>query len=517
MSDSPASNSVGGVSDGESRSVGGVSDGDALGARRRIADGGASYKVDVVADGGASYKVAVIGGGLAGLAAAVALADERVGVELFEATARLGGRAGSFADPVSGDLIDHCQHVSMGCCTNLADFCRRVNIADCFRRDRVLHFIGPDGRHFPLAASRWLPAPLHLAPALWKLGYLSLGEKIGIGRAMGRLMRMSSAAESETTVGQWLRDQRQSQRAIDRFWSVVLVSALSETVDRASLAAARKVFVDGFLASRRGYEIEVPTVALGEMYGRRMIDALAARGVAVHLSTSVTSLEGDERAVQEVCFADDTRQHYDAVIVAVPWRRVGALLASSLAGALRQLHSLDQIESAPITAVHLWFDRPITMLPHAVLIDRLSQWVFNHGVQDTDPPEHYYQVVVSASRDLAGRDRDEIAAEVHDELASVWPAAGAARLLRHRIVTQPHAVFSVSVGVDRLRPSQTTPIPNLFLAGDWTATGWPATMESAVRSGYLAAQGALASLGRHVSLLQPDLPRGTLARLLVRK
>ncbi|MCH8046465.1 MAG: FAD-dependent oxidoreductase [Planctomycetes bacterium] len=507
MSDSPASNSVGGVSDGDAR-----------GARRRIADGVASYKVDVVADGGASYKVAVIGGGLAGLAAAVALADEGIGVELFEATARLGGRAGSFADPASGELIDHCQHVSMGCCTNLADFCRRVNIADCFRRDRVLHFIGPDGRHFPLAASRWLPAPLHLAPALWKLGYLSLGEKIGIGRAMGRLMRMSSAAAEEgPTVGQWLRDQRQSQRAIDRFWSVVLVSALSETVDRASLAAARKVFVDGFLASRRGYEIEVPTVALGEMYGRRMIDVLAARGVAVHLSTSVTSLEGDERAVQEVCFADGTRQHYDAVIVAVPWRRVGALLASSLAGALPQLHLLDQIESAPITAVHLWFDRPITTLPHAVLIDRLSQWVFNHGAQNAEPPEHYYQVVVSASRDLAGRDRDEIAAEVHDELASVWPAAGAARLLRHRIVTQPHAVFSVCVGVDRLRPSQTTPIPNLFLAGDWTATGWPATMESAVRSGYLAAQAALASLGRHVSLLKPDLPRAMLARLLIRK
>jgi squalene-associated FAD-dependent desaturase len=467
-------------------------------------------------------QVAVIGGGLAGLAAAVALADEGVGVELYEATARLGGRAGSFADPVSGELVDHCQHVSMGCCTNLANFCRRANIADCFRRDRTLHFIGPDGRHFPLAASRWLPAPLHLAPALLKLGYLSLGDKIGIARAMRRLMRMAPSAAADVdgdgpTVGQWLREQRQSQRAIDRFWSVVLVSALSETVDRASLSAARKVFVDGFLAARQGYEVEVPTAALGEMYGKRMIEALSARDVTVHLSSPITSLQGNDQAVREVCFADGTRRHFDAVIVAVPWRRVGELLASPLAAALPLLRSLDQIRSAPITAVHLWFDRPMTSLPHAVLIDRLSQWVFNHGASAADPPEHHYQVIVSASRDLAGRDRDEIATEVHDELVSAWPAARDARLLRHRIVTQQHAVFSPQVGVDRLRPSQITPVPNLFLAGDWTATGWPATMEGAVRSGYLAAEGALASQGCRVSLLRRDLPRGMLARMLIRR
>ena len=474
--------------------------------------------IEKIDDAAASCRTAVIGGGLAGLAAAVALADEGVGVELFEATARLGGRAGSFADAASGEWVDHCQHVSMGCCTNLADFCRRTNIADCFRRDRVLHFIGPDGRHFPLAASRWLPAPLHLAPALLKLGYLSFGEKIGIARAMRRLMRMSSeAADDGPTVGAWLRDQRQSQRAIDRFWSVVLVSALSETVDRASLGAARKVFVDGFLASRQGYEVEVPTVALGELYGKRMTGALAARGVAVHLSSPASSLEGDRQAVREVCFADGTRRRFGAVIVAVPWRRVGELFASLLADAQPLLASLDQLGSAPITAVHLWFDRSITSLPHAVLIDRLSQWVFNHGVQGADPPEHYYQVVISASRDLAGRDRDEIAAEVHDELACVWPAARTAQLLRYRIVSQPHAVFSPQIGIERLRPPQKTSIPNLFLAGDWTATDWPATMESAVRSGYLAAEGALSSLGRNVPLLQPDLPRGALARMLVRK
>ena len=492
MSESTESNSVGGVSDGDVR---GVSEGDVLDAPTRVADGVASY------------KVAVIGGGLAGLAAAVALADEGLGVELFEATGRLGGRAGSFFDPASGELVDHCQHVSMGCCTNLADFCRRTNISDCFRRDRTLHFIGPDGRHFPLTASRWLPAPLHLAPALLKLGYLSLGEKIGIARAMRRLMRMpSTSLDDGPTVGQWLRDQRQSQRVIDRFWSVVLVSALSETVDRASLAAARKVFVDGFLSSRHGYEIEVPTVALGEMYGQRMIDELAARGVVVHLSSPVSSLEGDKHTVREV--------YFDVVIVAVPWR-AAEKVSGTVFGENKRF--LTPFTSVPISAVHLWFDRPITRLPHAVLIDRLSQWVFNHGARDTGPPEYHYQVVVSASRDLAGRDRDEIAAEVHAELASVWPAARDARLLRHRIVTQPHAVFSPQVGVDRLRPPQRTSVPHLFLAGDWTATGWPATMEGAVRSGYLAAEGVLASLGRRAALLQPDLSRGPLARLLVRR
>ncbi len=138
---------------------------------------------------GAAKRIAIVGGGLAGLAAAAALVGRGFAITLYETRRQLGGRATSFRDSVSGELVDHCQHVSMGCCTNLADFCRRTALADQFRRDRQLHFFGPDGRRYDFAATRWLPAPLHLGPAFLRLGYLSLGERLGVARAMLRLAR----------------------------------------------------------------------------------------------------------------------------------------------------------------------------------------------------------------------------------------------------------------------------------------------------------------------------------------
>jgi squalene-associated FAD-dependent desaturase len=466
-------------------------------------------------------RVAIVGGGLAGLAAAAGLAGRGLQIELCEARRMLGGRATSFRDPASGELVDHCQHVSMGCCTNLADFCRRTGIAAAFRRDRTLHFFGPDGRRYDLAASRWLPAPLHLAPSFLRLGYLTLGERLAIGRTMLALARMPVADDANLpTIGVWLRGQGQSENALERFWAVVLVSALGETLDRASLAQARKVFVDGFLAAREAYEIEVPQITLGELYGERLERWLTEQGIAVRLGTAVERVDADgSRPSLLIQCEGNMSEPYDAVIVALPWRRVGDLFAKShLQESLPGLKNLDQIESAPITGVHLWFDRPITPLPHAVLVGTLSQWVFNRGDASEgkdDLPSHYYQVVISASRQLAGRTRDDIVAEVLAELKALWPAAREAELLRSRIVSEQNAVFSVRPGLDELRMPQQTAIPRLALAGDWTRTGWPATMEGAVRSGYLAAESILAELDRPAQLLVPDLKRAFLSRWLL--
>jgi len=179
-----------------------------------------------------------------------------------------------------------------------------------------------------------------------------------------------------------------------------------------------------------------------------------------------------------------------------------------------------QIKSSSISGVHLWFDQPFTDLPHAVLVGRLSQWLFNRGPAAAEPAEskargHYYQVVISASRDILDRERSEVVEDVLSDLRAVWPAARESKLLHWRLVSDREAVFSCRPGLEALRPEQCTPIPNLFLAGDWTRTLWPATMESAVRSGYLAAQGVLSQWGRDCDLLAPDLPRGLLARWLL--
>ncbi len=435
-----------------------------------------------------------------------------------------------------GELVDHCQHVSMGCCTNLADFCHRTNIADCFRRDARLHFFTAEGRRYDLAASRWLPAPLHLAPGFLQLGYLTLRERLSIARTLWRLRHHRTNEKPPSpgrepgdlpiqpdslpteTIGVWLRAQGQSEQAIKLFWEPVLISALGESLDRASLTYARKVFVDGFMVSRDGYQIEVPRVPLGELYGERLGAWLAARGVVVHLESAVTRIIGNAERVEQLLVGEQARP-FDAMVVAVPWTRAGDLVADSqLHDVLPELDRARELESSPITGVHLWFDREITPLPHAVLVGTTSQWVFNHGASvepgTSNAPRHYYQVVISASRNLAGQDREKLIQEIVTELGRVWPSARHARLLHWRLVTEQAAVFSVNPRADLIRPPQRTAIANLALAGDWTATGWPATMEGAVRSGYLAAEVILAHFGRPERIVVPDLERGTLARLL---
>jgi squalene-associated FAD-dependent desaturase len=494
-------------------------------------------------------SVAILGGGLAGLAAAVALCQRGVQVELFEARQKLGGRAGSYTDRDSGQLVDHCQHVAMGCCTSFLDFCRQTKLLSLLTRHRRLHFFGPDGKRRDFQATPLLPAPLHLAPALMAQRYLSSADRRAIAWAMVRLARLSPAdTDNDPTIGQWLRDQEQSTAAIEHFWQVVLVSALGESLDRASLAAARKVFVDGFLAASSAYEVFTPDVPLGDLYDDRVAAWLRKRGVTIHLGCPVSQIaeRHEFRSTLGVTCKDGSASEFDFVIAALPWRRLPEILSVELAAKMQGAATAARtIEPSPITGIHLWFDRPITDFPHAVLVGRLTQWVFARQVQSpmskvqsqkervqgsgfrvqesgsvcgrwtVDSGLFYYQVVISASRNLAGRERDDVLREVLGDLNAVFPELREAKLVRWQMVTDQEAVFSVRPGLSRIRPPQRTEVPSLFLAGDWTNTGWPATMEGAVRSGYLAAEALLQLLGRRQTIVVPDLPRGWLARLLV--
>jgi uncharacterized protein with NAD-binding domain and iron-sulfur cluster len=196
------------------------------------------------------------------------------------------------------------------------------------------------------------------------------------------------------------------------------------------------------------------------------------------------------------------RRTADWYIVTAPFDRLLALLPQEVVEAHDAFRNLKQLQSSPITSVHLWYDRPLADLSHVVLVDCIGQWVFNRG--EVIPGEHYLQVVVSAARQFAGLGHDEVERRIVAELAALFPATGA-RLRRARVVTEHGATFSAVPGVDRWRPLQSTPISNLFVAGDWTATGWPATMEGAVRSGYLAAEALLRRKGITASLVQQEL------------
>lgn len=452
-------------------------------------------------------RIVIVGGGLAGLAAAAALVDSGARVTVLEARRQVGGRAASFEDPLTGGLVDACQHVAMGCCTNFLDLCERAGLADALRRDRTLWFIDPENNRAVCTPSRVLPAPLHLAPLLLGMRHFSLGEKVALARGMIALARWRPSTEAvRPTALAWLEQARQPDRVIKLFWQPVLESALGESIDLVDAQAARKVCVDGFLAHREASDLFIPTVPLGTLFGQRLTAWLTARGVAIETGAGVTALEhGDDGREVGVLRADGRRVPCEAVILAVPWR-AAAKLAPEVVPPVD-----DRFAGSPITAVHLWFDRDCIDLPHAVLVGRVSQWMF----KPSDGPLGYCQVVISASRGLFGGDRDRLRDAVVAELRSAFPQARDATLVASKVVTDPTAVLSVRPGVDAVRPVSSTPLAHLFLAGDWIATGWPSTMEGAVRSGRLAAAAAAKSLGLPWTDLSPDLPKGLLVRLVM--
>jgi len=455
-------------------------------------------------------RVAIVGGGLAGLAAAAALVDAGQKVVIFEARRRAGGRAASFEDPVAGGLVDACQHVAMGCCTSFLDLCRQTGIATALRRDRTLFFIAPDGSRAACTPSRFLPAPLHLAPLLLRMLHFTFGERIRLGVGMLRLARYKAVTDSgPATAAAWLAAIGQPPRVIEYFWRPVLESALGESIDLVSVEAARKVAVDGFLAHREAADVFVPVEPLGELFGERMAGWLTQRGVAIHTGAIVTGIERDADGRAQAVRCGEAAYPFDAVIVAVPWRQAGRLVPDLVPAADESL------TGSPITAVHLWFDRPVIDLPHAVFLGFTSQWVFR-GAESQGVDPGYCQVVISASRGLLDGDRQRLLDTVVDEIRRTFPVAREARLVASRIVTDPTAVLSVRPGVDAVRPPATTAAGNIFLAGDWTATGWPSTMEGAVRSGRLAAAAVGRSLGRPVPGMVDDLPKGWIVRAITR-
>ena len=478
-------------------------------------------------------QVIIIGGGLAGLAAATALAVRGFRVTIVEARNRLGGRASSFTDAASGQLVDNCQHVSMACCTNLAHFCRTVGIAGFLRKQPCLYFMTPDRRVSRFQAACW-PAPFHLLPSFLRSHYLSAADKLRIAWGLACLWR--SRVDHDLPFQDWLMRHGQTPRTVDRFWGVVLTSALNEVPERIGLNYARKVFVEGFLRNPHGFEVELPTVPLGRLYGRELESWLDCHQVKVLLSTTVDRLRlRNEDAVAAVEMRQDQKLLADWYMSAVPFERLLDLLPANIVASRPYFTNLRSLETSPITSVHVWYDRPVMDLPHVVLIDCIGQWVFNrdskfeirnskfemsggpgevhtspdlrttHHAPRTTHHEYYVQVVVSAARQFRGLGHEEVQRRVVEELAHLLPGARTARVCRTRVVTEKSATFSAVPGVDRLRPAQTSPIDNLFVAGDWTATGWPATMEGGVRSGYLAAEALLRRKGSEERLVQADL------------
>jgi squalene-associated FAD-dependent desaturase len=461
--------------------------------------------------------VGIVGGGIAGLAAGCALADAGFRISLFERRPFVGGRASSYEHPGTGEIVDNCQHVLLGCCTNLLDFYRRIGAVEKIRWFDRLTFIEPGGRRSEIGPSG-LPAPLHTALSFLRASSLSWADKISISRAMLALMG-PLPPDSPKSFADWLREHHQTHGAIDRFWKVVLVSAINEDLDRISVRYGAQVFRESFLKSAEAGKMGVPTVPLSDLYSKA-ISYIEQRNGKVHLRTSVEGVVAERESV--VLQSSGTAERFDFVVLAVPHNALGKLLPSQNGSGETSTQLQAQIakfESSPITGIHLWFDREITDLHHAVLLDRTIQWMFQKSKlqpqrQGAEQAGSYIELVVSSSKSLVGMGRQEILDLALRELAEFFPRVREAQLLKSTVVKEVHATYSALPGSDSYRPQSRTPWPRVFLAGDWTATGWPATMEGAVRSGYRAAQALAESDGANEKFLVSDLRPAGLMRFV---
>jgi squalene-associated FAD-dependent desaturase len=467
-------------------------------------------------------SVIVIGGGLAGLAASVALAEAGWRVRLFEQRPFLGGRAASYVLP-DGEHIDNCQHVTFGCCTNLEDFYRRVGARDKIKFFDRLLLLDPQGRRGEMHAGI-LPAPFHMTGSLLTFSPLRLKDKVSIARAFYSILQSAGHPPDVDEPGgismlEWLRRHKQTPAAISRFWRVVLVSALSEELDRIDARYGIDVFWKAVLSNKTGYRMGVPAVALGDLYeGCRA--SIAQKGGEVVFRSPLRGLRIENGKLIAALFDDGREETADAFVLALPHLALSELLPDSVKQTDPALHNLDKIVDAPITGVHFWFDRQVMTEPFITLLDTTTQWIFNKtALYDalSSPAAadkgQYLQLVISASYDLLQKPRQEIIDLCLKEIHHALPVSRQAVLTKATVIKEAAATFSPQPGVDRWRPIQQTSIGGLFLAGDWTATGWPATMEGAVRSGYLAAEAVLRLAGTPEQFLQPDLKPDGLAGL----
>jgi zeta-carotene desaturase len=506
--------------------------------------------------------VAIVGGGLAGLTSGCALSANGFKVTLFERRPYLGGRASSYEHPGTGEVVDNCQHVLFGCCTNLIAFYKTIGIEEKIRWFNRMTFIEPGGRQSVLQPSS-LPAPLHVTPSFFGLKFLNLRDKIALTRSLVVLMTRVPK-DAGTSFQDWLIDHHQTPAAIERFWKPILISALSEDLDRISVPYAAQV-VRETAKSRIARSMGIPTVPLTNLYSAAK-DYIINRGGDVRLRATVQAFQPTENGVR--LKLRDSEEEFDYAVLAVPFDSLAKLLPDSPESQdLRE--KLSHFETSPITGVHFWFDRQITDLPHAVLLDRTIQWMFHKSMlltrnsqpaspagttdrsrepanaritSDSAPPRRhsiaqsvspglatmttkscrddrndavngsYVELVISSSKSLINKSRQEIIDLVLKELREFFPAARQANLLKATVIKEVNATFSPTPGIDRYRPTVQSPWPRVFLAGDWTATGWPATMEGAVRSGYLAAEAITRIRGNAKKFLVPDLPPKGLMR-----
>ena len=468
-------------------------------------------------------SVVVVGGGCAGIAAAIRLAGRGVPVTLIETRKRLGGRATSFEDPETGELLDNCQHVLIYSCTYLMDLYQRLGVSKKIQWSKKLYFRTADGPLDTLEADD-LPAPVHMLRPMLGFKGLRGRDKLAIMRGMVAVMQVSFRGRrliEDQSFGEFLRRNGQSESAIERFWNVVCISACNASVDQTAASYGVMVFQEGFMINPIAHEMGLSSVPLAELYDPAEA-AIAEAGGKVLLGTSAQAFDFDGDRVRFVRTANGQEVFADAFISALPFDRLAKLAPDEMTRRDDRLRHLHEFTTNPILGIHLKFraphSGPVMQLPHLVLTDSPLQWVFNRGFDlgEAHFGAHHLHGVVSAANDWVDKPADEILAMAEAEARKyLSPDIDGATLEWGKVIKEKRATFVPRPGIDAIRPQPTGTINNFFLAGDWTQTRWPATMEGAVRSGYAAAHAAIAHIGGDDRpMTVGELKPGTLYRVL---
>jgi squalene-associated FAD-dependent desaturase len=443
------------------------------------------------------FEVLIIGGGFAGLAAGVALAEAGKRVCLFEQKPHLGGRARSFRDPTTGSVVDNGQHLFMGCYHSTIQFLKTLGTLDRlrFQPRLAVPFLDRDGRLTRLDCPNW-PSPWHLLLGVLRSGSFSFKQKLEVLR-LGNDLRtagQNSVPWAGETVAAWLGRRGQSEGLQRNFWDLLCIAMLNEDPRIASAQLFERVLRLALFSSPVDSRLGIACVGLSDCYTAAATAYLESHGGSVQTGRGVKQLLISEGACRGVELGTGEKIEGVPVISAIPWQQFAEVLPGDLIRNEPFFAAALALRPAPIISINLWFDAPITDLEFVGLRGTTIQWLFDKS-RILGANDHCISLVLSGAHEHVSRSKEELLAISLRELSEMLPAVRKARLLHSLVIKERFATFSPSPETEPLRPPARTPIRRLFLAGDWTATGLPATIEGAVQSGYTAARELLQGTG----------------------
>jgi squalene-associated FAD-dependent desaturase len=438
-------------------------------------------------------SVVIVGGGLAGMAAALKLAQTGCRVTLFERRPFLGGRAFSFQDPDTGAEIDNGQHILVGACTRLRGFLDAIGApASAFVRQPRLGvtILNPDGQRATLTAAP-LPAPLHVAAAVLRYRHLDLRSRVTVvrdARALARLNGDACADLENIPLGDWLSARGAAPAAIARFWDPLVRPALNVAAGEANIPLTAFFVREALWAGPHGGAVWLPSVGLTQAIGEPGRRALERAGVVVRLGGRVEEVEIGDHGIAAVRLRDGERLEAANAVCAIPPDALERILPRHAQPPM----GYTGLGTSAIVNVYLWYDRPGIDLDFAGTFGSDLQWVFNRTqLLGAGAAGHCVGVSLSAAEEWIDVPKDTAALRCDQAIERMFPARRGASLIRSAVVKEPRATFHARPGVTAYRPGPIGAVDGLYLAGDWTDTGWPATMEGAVRSGEIAAEAML--------------------------